>query len=106
MKRRLPDLRWYAACLLFCKLPELMRRHVERRQRALWWQIGKLPRELGEGLDRWRAPLAVFRAIAWAKSADEMRARHVFAIEQRARTGHWPSARAITEAHAPVPLAA
>lgn len=106
MKRRLPQLRWYAACFLFCQLPELMRRHVERRERALWWRIGKLPRELGEDLDRRSAPLRVFRAIAWARSADEKRARHVFAIEHRARTGHWPSGRAIAEAHVPVPLAA
>ena len=106
MNRRIPDLRWYASCLSFCQLPPLMRRHVERRQRALWWKVGKLPRDVGEALDRRVAPLRVFRAVAWAKSADEKRARHTMAIEHHARTGHWPSARVITEARAPVPLAA
>ena len=106
MNRSTPDLRWYAACVLFCQLPERMRHHVERRQRALWWKIGKLPREVGEDLDGRAAPLAVFRAIAWARSADGKRACHALAIEHRVRTGQRPSARDITEAREPVPLAA
>jgi hypothetical protein len=90
MKRKPDRIPWYASCVLFSQLPEPMRRHVERRQRALWWKIAKLPREMGEDLDTRAAPLHVFRAIAWARSADEKRIRHAFAIEYHATTGQWP----------------
>jgi len=100
MKPQILDIRWYAACLLFCQLPDTMRRHVARRQRALWWKIGKLPREMGEALDAREAPLLVFRGIAWARSADEKRVRHAFAIDWHAHRGEWPSERMILAARA------
>ncbi len=84
-------IRWYAACRLFVLLPAAMQRAVSRQTLAHYRRIHRLPRDVGEDLDRRGAPFAIFRWVAWGATTAEKRARHAIAVEHHARTGHWPN---------------
>jgi len=84
---------WYATCQAFFVVPEDQRRAVTRQTLAHYRRIRDLPPDLGEDLDRRAAPLAIFRWVAWAATGADRRARHAFAVERHAHTGHWPSAQ-------------
>ncbi len=85
--------RWYAYCRTFVHLPPAMRRAVARQTFAHYRRIARLPRDLGEDLDRRRAPLTTCRWIAWGHSDAARRTRHAAAVAHHTRTDRWPNDR-------------
>jgi len=64
-----PPRTWYAACRAFFCVPEAMRCVVSRQTLAHYRRVTRLPRDLGEDLDRRSAPLSVFKWIAWGQGS-------------------------------------
>jgi hypothetical protein len=88
--------KWYAACRAFPSLPDVFRDKVSRQTQATYRKIARLPKAVGQELDRRLAPLFVVRWIAWAKTRDAIVARHVAAIAHHDRTRRWPPENQLT----------
>jgi len=90
METNLPTHGWYAACRVYFAQPAAERCPVTRQALAHYRWIARLPRAMGEDLDRRGAPQFVMRWIAWAKPAEARQLRYEAAIEHHARMGRWP----------------
>jgi hypothetical protein len=89
--------RWYAFCCRFLTAPGDHRPRVSRQTLAHYRRIQRLPRAMGEQLDRLDAPFHVLRWIAWASTDVERGARYSKALDRRQHTGRWPSWRHLSE---------
>lgn len=84
------NVRWYAACAAYFRMPPEMRQPVARQTLAHYRRIDRMPRAWGEGLDIRRAPLFVMRWVAWANDEEEGERRYRTAVTSWDGHGRWP----------------